>query len=65
MSEADGLVSRSLPIKGGSVPQNNQNLSSMGQGIYSHINTKDLNKNNKDGFGLTKNSQLKLKESIK
>ncbi len=37
----------------------------MGQGIYSHIHPKDLNKNNKDGFGLTKNSQLKLKESIK
>lgn len=36
----------------------------MGQerAIYSHINPKDQF-SNKDGFGLTQNSQLKLKES--
>jgi hypothetical protein len=58
-------VARSLPIKAGyPAAQNNQQLSTMGQerAIYSHINPKDQY-SNKDGFGLTRNSQLKLKES--
>jgi hypothetical protein len=66
ISEADDLVARSLPIKAGYPSQNVQQLSSMGQSnraIYSHINPKDQWVSNKDGFGLTNNPQLKLKES--
>lgn len=66
ISEADDLVARSLPIKAGYPSQTGQHLSSLTQNdraIYSHINPKDQWAGNKDGFGLTSNSQLKLKES--
>jgi hypothetical protein len=65
-SETDDLVARSLPIKAGYPSQATQQLSTMGQSeraIYSHINLKDQKLGNTDGFGLTKNSQLKLKDS--
>ena len=63
ISEADDLVARSLPIKAGGAGQGGQ-LAAMGQerAIYSHISPKDQF-SNKDGFGLTQNPQLKLKES--
>jgi hypothetical protein len=59
-------VARSLPLKAGYPSQTNQQLSSLAQNdraIYSHINPKDQWSGNRDGFGLTNNSQLKLKES--
>jgi hypothetical protein len=64
ISEADDLVARSLPLKAGHPSQNGQQLSAMGQSdraAYSHINPKDQWQINADSFGLTKNSQLKLK----
>jgi hypothetical protein len=66
VSEADDMVARSLPIRAGYPSQGNQQLASMGQNdraIYSHISPKDQWHGNADGFGLTKNSQMKMQES--
>jgi hypothetical protein len=65
LTEADDLVARSLPINAGYPSQGTQQLSTMGQSdraiIYSHIDQRQGA--NPDGFGFTKNSQLKLKDS--
>ena len=68
LSEVDDLVARSLPIKAGYPADPNQQLSKMAsfdndRAAYSHINPKDQWHGNVNGFGLTKNSQLKLKDS--
>ena len=59
------MVARSLPIKTGYPSQGTQQLSTLGHSdraiIYSHINQRQVA--NADGFGLTKTSQLKLKDS--